>query len=321
MKREETMKTMAFPLLLPLALMAFMGCSTPRLQPHEGYVTVPGGRVWYKVVGSGPGTPLLVLHGGPGATSHYLEPLSSLGAERPVIFYDQLGCGRSDRPTDTNLWRTARFIEELRCVRQHLGLKRVHLLGHSWGTMLATDYLLTQPRGIESLILMSPCLSVPRFLQDLAGLRRLLPPEVQQTLTRHEEAGTINSPEYQRAAQAFLTKFVCRLDPWPPELERALAGFGTEVYHVMWGPSELFPTGSLKDYDRTSRLGTWRLPVLFAVGRFDECTPEATAWYQSLVPGSRLVVFERSSHMAMLEETDRCNTVIRDFLLGVEKKE
>ena len=131
------MKNLSF--LLPLALLAFVGCSTPRLQPHEGFVAVPGGRVWYKVVGSGSGTPLLLLHGGPGATSHYLEPLSALGDERPVIFYDQLGCGRSDRPSDTNLWRVERFVEELKMVRQTLGLRRLHILGHSWGAMLAAE--------------------------------------------------------------------------------------------------------------------------------------------------------------------------------------
>ena len=94
-------------ILLSWALLVFTGCSTPRLQPREGYVAVPGGRVWFKVVGTGPGTPLLLLHGGPGAPSYYLEPLSALGNERPVIFYGQLGCGRSDRPSNTNLWLSA----------------------------------------------------------------------------------------------------------------------------------------------------------------------------------------------------------------------
>jgi pimeloyl-ACP methyl ester carboxylesterase len=162
-------------LLLPLALLALVGCSTPRLQPREGHVAVPGGQVWFKIVGSGPGTPLLPLHGGPGAPSHCLDRLGQLGDERPVIFYDQLGCGRSDRPSDTNLWRVERFVEELAAVRRSLGLKRVHLFGHSWGTMLATDYLLTRPRAVRSMTLASPCLSAPRFVGDASELRAQLP--------------------------------------------------------------------------------------------------------------------------------------------------
>jgi proline iminopeptidase len=283
-------------------------------------VSVPGGRVWYKVVGSGPGTPLLLLHGGPGATSHYLERLSALGDERPVIFYDQLGCGRSDRPTDTNLWQIPRFIEELQAVRRHLGLTRVHILGHSWGSMLATDYMLTQPRRVESLILASPVLSVPRGVQDMAELIKQLPSDVKEILIRHEQAGTTDSPEYAAADQVYLKRFLCRLDPWPPELQRALEGFGGPVRRTMWGPNELSATGWLKDYDRTSRLGELHLPVLFTAGRFDDSTPEATAWYRSLVSGSRLVIFEQSAHMTMLEETEAYVGVVRAFLRDVDRQ-
>ena len=93
-----------------LTLLGESGCGLRRLSPREGFIQVPGGRVWYRIVGSGPRTPLLVLHGGPGASSYYLKPLAALAADRPVIFYDQLGGGRSDRPADSTLWRTERFV-------------------------------------------------------------------------------------------------------------------------------------------------------------------------------------------------------------------
>ncbi len=112
---------------------------TKSIQPGEGHVTVNGGKIWYRIVGSGKGTPVLVLHGGPGFPSDYLQPLEALGDERPVVFYDQLGCGKSDRPEDPKLWRAQRFVEELAEVRNALGLERIHLYGHSWGTMLAVD--------------------------------------------------------------------------------------------------------------------------------------------------------------------------------------
>ena len=152
---------------------------------EEGYVSVPGGRVWYKVVGISDEIPLLVLHGGPGFPHNYLNPLENLASERPVIFYDQLGCGKSDRPKDPNLWQTQRFVEELREVQHSLNLERVHILGHSWGSMLAVDYALTQPPSLESLVLASPCLSIPRFLEDVTAYRKQLPSEMASSRTRH----------------------------------------------------------------------------------------------------------------------------------------
>lgn len=305
--------------ILSLALLALVGCSTPRLEPREGYVAIPGGRVWFKVVGSGPGTPLLVLHGGPGAPSHYLDRLGQLGDERPVIFYDQLGCGRSDRLSDTNLWRVDRFVEELAEVRRALGLKRIHLFGHSWGTMLATDYLLTRPHGVRSVTLASPCLSAPRYVRDVTDLRAQLPPDVQAVLRRHEAAGTTASSEYEETVGVFLKRHFCRLEPWPPELGDTLAGLGRGVYNFMNGPNEFYLTGTLKNYDRSARLGELRLPVLYTAGRFDGCTPQAAAWYQRLTPAARLEVFEQSAHMPMLEETERYLAVLRRFLRDVER--
>jgi proline iminopeptidase len=287
--------------------------------PGEGHLPVTGGKVWYRIVGTGRATPLLLLHGGPGFTSHYMESLRGLADERPVVFYDQLGAGRSEKPADSRLWRVERFVEEVAQVREALGLKSVHVLGHSWGTQLAVDYLLTGPKGVRSVILASPCLSVPRWIQDADRLRRTLPPDVQDVMARHEKAGTTGSEEYQQAAMTFYRRYVCRLDPWPRDVEDSFAQHNPVVYETMWGPSEFHATGNLRDYDRTHRLRELRLPVLYTAGRFDEATPEATRWYHELTPGSSFVVFENSSHLAMVEEPDRFIEVIRQFLREVER--
>src|SRR4051794_14106810 len=132
----------------------------------EGRIAVEGGEVWYRIAGDDrAGIPLLTLHGGPGYPHDYLEPLEQLADERPVIFYDQLGCGNSDRPEDRSLWRIDRFVRELAQVRTALRLRRMHLFGHSWGTMLAVDYVLS-PAPVTSLILASPALSIPRWMAD-----------------------------------------------------------------------------------------------------------------------------------------------------------
>jgi len=164
---------------------------------QEGYISATGGKVWYRIVGANrKGIPLLTLHGGPGAPHDYLEPLEALGDERPVIFYDQLGCGNSDKPNDISLWTIERFVEELKQVRAALDLTKVHMLGQSWGTMLATDYMLTKPEGVVSLILSSPCLCAPRFTQDTRTYLSELPENIQKTINESEARGDFDSKEY-----------------------------------------------------------------------------------------------------------------------------
>ena len=145
-----------------------------------------------------------------------MEPLIALSDERPVILYDQLGCGKSDRPEDTSLWRIERFVEELAALRKQLGLERMHILGHSWGTTLAMEYFLNHPPGIVSIGFSSPCLNVSRWVDDCNELRKQLPQDVQETLDKHENAGTTDSDEYTEASKVFLSRrHVSRLDPLP----------------------------------------------------------------------------------------------------------
>lgn len=305
-------------LVVAVALGACGGGGAATLAPHEGYVDVPGGRVWYRVVGTGPGIPLLTLHGGPGATHHYLKSLAVLGDERPVIFYDQLGSGRSDRPTDTTLWRVERFVEELAAVRRALDLREIHLLGHSWGTMLAVDYLLTSPAGVRSVVLASPALSIPRWLADADSLVRTLPDSLQAVIAAHERAGTTDDPAYQAAVMTFYHLYLSRREPWTPDLDSTFAGFGAEVYGYMWGPSEFTATGTLRAYDRTDRLGELHLPVLLTTGRYDEAPPGTVAHYQTLIPGAHFAILDQSAHLTMVDEPERYAAIVRQFLREVE---
>jgi len=289
-------------------------------QIEEGYVQTSWGRVWHQTVGSKNAIPLLTLHGGPGSPHDYISTLEALADERPVIFYDQLGCGKSDQPKEKSLWRVERFVQELVQVREALNLERIHLFGHSWGSMLATDYALTQPAGLVSLILASPPLSIPQWLEDLDEYRSNLSRELQEVLDRHEKAGTTDSEEYEAATLEFYKKHLCRLDPWPEPLQRAISGTGLAVYHAMWGPNEFFMTGNLRNYDRTGRLSEIRVPTLFTCGSYDEATPEATTWYHSLVANSELAIFKISSHMPHLEEPQRYMRVVKDFLARVDQR-
>jgi len=281
-------------------------------------VDVPGGRVWYRIVGSGTETPLLLLHGGPGAPSYYLKPFAALADERPVIFYDQLGAGHSDPITDTTLLTVDRFVAELAAVREALGLDEVHILGHSWGTMLATDYLLTKPAGVRSVILASPALSIPRWLADMDTLLGEMPDSIQEAVARHEAAGTFDAPEYQAAVMAFYQRYLGRKLPWSADVDSTFAQLSTTVYGYMWGPSEFTGTGTLRDYDRTGRLNELALPALFTTGRYDEARPATVEFYRSLVPGAELVILENSAHLTMQDEPDENVRIVREFLRRVE---
>ncbi len=262
-----------------LFAMLLGGCAPAGLQPGEGYIQVDGGKVWYRIVGSRNATPLLLLHGGPGVPSDYLNPLAALADERPVIFYDQLGCGRSDHIEDTSLMTVDRYVRELGQVRAGLGLDKVHLLGHSWGAMLATDYMLTGPKSVQSLIFASPAISIPLWLRDAQKLVATLPEDVQETIARHQEAGTFDSPEYQEAIMTFYRKYLGRKLPWSKDVENSLANMSEAVYGYMWGPSEFHATGTLRDYDRTDRLGELSVPTLFTTGEYDEAMPETVEYY------------------------------------------
>jgi proline-specific peptidase len=294
------------------------------LPSTEGFVPFRGFKTWYRIVGEreAPGKlPLLCLHGGPGVPHDYLEPFEAMAATgRRVIFYDQLGCGSSDHPHDPSLWSVRLFVEELAAVRQALGLDQVHILGNSWGGMLAQEYALTQPGGIASLILHSSLASSHQWVSEANRLRADLPSDVQATLLQHEAAGTTSDPAYEEAMMVFYRRHVCRTEPWPECVNRAFARLAEdpEVYYTMNGPSEFHMTGHIKDWDIRDRLGEIRVPTLITSGRYDEATPLIAETMHRGIAGSEWVIFEESSHLAHVEEPERYLQVLTDFLDRVE---
>ncbi|WP_088043388.1 proline iminopeptidase-family hydrolase [Bacillus sp. EAC] len=285
----------------------------------EGFIDVTGGKVWYQVHDTNTkSTPVIVLHGGPGSSHYSLQGLQLLSEDRPVIFYDQLGCGKSDRPTDTSLWNIDRFVEELGQIREALSLDKYHILGHSWGTTLAAAYYLANPEGVNSIIFSSPCLSAPLWAEDQERNRKLLPIDVQQTLKSCEEKGTTESEDYKKATSVFNKHFVCRLDPYPEFLKKGAHYRNPGVYNVMWGPSEFHVTGNLKDFDCTSQLKDIHVPTIYTCGRYDEATPKSTELFSTLTPNGKFHVFEQSAHMPYIEEPEEYMRVIGGFLKEVD---
>ena len=287
----------------------------------EGYVDFRDYRTWYRVGGdlaSGV-TPLLALHGGPGSTHHYFAPLEELAPERQVVVYDQIGCGGSDRPKDIE-WSVDVFREEVDAVRSQLGLDRIHLLGTSWGGMLALEHVLSGVEGIVGLILSSTLASVDQWAAEQLKLRNALPADVVEVFERHERAGTYSDPEYNQAMEAYFDRHFYRGPKPRAELERMNGDKAVDVYNAMQGPNEWTVTGALRGWDVRNRLREIDVPTLVIRGRHDMSTDPISATLVKGIKGAREVVLENSSHTPVLEETDQYLKAISDFMQEAETR-
>ena len=276
----------------------------------EGRLEVQGGSIWYRLVGEGDGPALVMLHGGPGYPSASLEPLEELGSARRVVFYDQLGCGKSDRPDDPSLWTMERAIDELERLLDHLDLTQVDLLGHSWGTMLAVDFYLARPQAVRSMVLVSPALSAARWEQDSERLIAGFPAELRAV---HADPDA-SEEDIERLKSEYMGRHFLRLKEPPEPVRRAFEGFGAQVYMTMWGPNEFTPTGPLKEYERAEDLPSIGVPVLYMCGRHDSATPEATEFYASLTPDADTRIFENSAHHSFIEDHESFVATAGQFL-------
>lgn len=277
----------------------------------EGFIDLEHGRVWYRR-SSGDRRPILLLHGGPGAAAYYLEPLEERLAEhRPVVVYDQLGCGRSDQPDDTSLWTLDHFTGEVDRMREALGLDDCHLLGQSWGGWLSIDYLCRGTEGIRSVVLASTSASMPLFGEECRKLMAALPAPHGEVLL----AGDRDDPRYPDAEMAFYTRHLCRLDPWPECMVKTAESLdGNPVYNTMNGPNEFTLIGNLKDWTREADLHRIAIPTLLTYGRHDELGEPCANGIKAGVPHAEMRCFEESSHVAHVEEADAYAAVVEAFL-------
>ncbi len=285
---------------------------------RAGHVPVRGGSVWYRLNGirhfAAGKVPLLAIHGGPGFSHHYLLCLTELAHDRPVLLYDQLDSGNSERPGDPANWTVERFVSEIDALRVTLNLDRLLLWGNSWGGTIAAEYAMRQPAGLVGLVLAGPLLSTPCWIGDNREYRRRLRADVREVLDTHEAAGTTDSVGYREAVSHFYRRHLCRLDPWPSELQRSFAALNVALYETMWGNTEFTATGTLKDYDSSARLHRIVAPTLYTAGEHDEAAPHTLAHFASLTPGARLLVIPNASHTPFLEQREQYIENVRNFL-------
>jgi proline iminopeptidase len=286
----------------------------------DGYLTIKEGKIWYRIYGDGPGTPVLVLHGGPGSISYYLFAYKALAKDRPVIFFDQLGSGKSDHLTDTTLMTKEYMIEELEEIRAALGYKEYILLGHSWGTALALESYLANPKGIKAIAFTSPYFSTASWIKDAQLWIRELPDSVQQLISLHEKNKTYSDPGYQRAIQYYYSLHMTRKPNDPADTDSLkLFPPGDNLYMYMWGPSEFTCTGKLKNYDRESSLSGIKIPTLLITGEFDEARPERISHYTKQIPGSRFVMIPGAGHATLHDNPDATLKAVQEFISGLPR--
>ncbi len=290
----------------------------------EGYVLVEGGHIWYKIVGKEKkGVPLLILHGGPGGRSCAIMPgLSLLATDRPIIFYDQLGSGNSERPIDTMLWKKERFANEIDYLRTALKLKKLHILGHSCGSTFLIEYLITnKPTGIQSVIFSSPMISTHDWIADAKLLVSRLPAGIKDTIDKYEELMAYSTPSYKAATDSFYARHLVRKQ-WPHHSTSCENNGNSNdtIYNYMWGPTEFNATGTLSNFDRTSDLDKIKEPILFVTGEYDEARPETMFRYQKLSNHAVVEIIDNAAHMTMIDQPEKLAQVINKFLKSVERK-
>ena len=276
---------------------------------------------WYRVTGDleGGQVPLVVLHGGPGAAHNYLLEIAGLASTgRPVIHYDQLGCGNSTHLRDrgAEFWTVELFLEELTNLLDKLDVGPHHLLGQSWGGMLGAEYAVTRPSGLQSLVISNSPASMELWVAEANRLRQDLPGDVREALDHHEANGTTDDPAYLAATQVFYDRHVCRVLPNPPEVVATMTQLNEDptVYHTMNGPNEFYCIGTLRTWSIIERLDAIAAPTLLISGRYDEATPATVQPYYDRIADVRWTVFEESSHMPFVEEPDRYRDVVGAFL-------
>tara|TARA_B100000073_G_scaffold231139_1_gene192979 strand:- start:3932 stop:4804 length:873 start_codon:yes stop_codon:yes gene_type:complete len=259
---------------------------------------------------------IFLLNGGPGLPCNYLrDPHIKLIKKGFRIFtYDQLGCGKSSKPTNSTLWNINRYVEEVEYVRKEFNLGKIILLGHSWGGWLGIEYAIKYQNNIEKLILENTCGDMPHMISELERLRGNLGSETLKMMMKHEAEGTLDHEEYQAAITILNYRHVCRLDVWPQSIYDSLDEWNMDVYGTMQGPNEFLYTGNLKNWNRIDEMSKITTPTLITVGMHDELTPACSMKMHDALPNSNLKVFKNSSHMPFYEEPENYFMELEKFL-------
>lgn len=293
---------------------------------RELMVPVEGGKVWVRINGditSSDKAPAIFIHGGPGGTHAGFASMLRLASERPIILYDQLGSGKSDRPDNPANWRVKRFVEELEAVRAAVGAEKLHLVGVSWGAALALEYSAKYPERVASTVLGGTYISTPHWLTDANLLVQDLNEEQRDTLKACES----DTPPKRATCRAIFNRIYSRHYNRPDYAEsfgeaytdyrERFGGQGGNdlIYRSMWGPSEFSSTGILRSYDATLKLRELTgNKVLFLIGQYDSARIDTVQEFVALTPGAELAVVPGGGHGFLLDRPLETEAILRSWM-------
>lgn len=317
MKVTEFCKLSLSILTLAFLSLGLFSCKKALLEAGEGKLPVPGGEIWYKVSGTGKKTPLVLIHGGPGASSYYLKPFEELGNDRKVIRYDQLGCGKSTYTEDTTMFTIERRVLELDSLRKALGINKWNLMGHSFGAIIALEYYAAYPNNVASLTFAGGCFDARAYAENVGLLLRTLPDSLRKAVAEVDTTGDYMNPLYQEAVAKFKDLYSSR-KPDLVESDSIMATYNGVMNSYMKGPNEFKVTGSLKDYNGTGYLPLIKVPALFTVGEFDTCGPQLIVRYAEQVPNGKYYMIPDAANITMWDAKEESVKVVREFLLSVD---
>ncbi len=334
--------------LLPLCIL-FLGCGTsdssksenlPSVKEYFDYgetgvkaagvrmipIETPVGnfKVWTKRFGNNPRIKVLLLHGGPAMTHEYMECFESFFPQQGFEFYeyDQLGSYYSDQPTDSSLWTTERFVEEVEQVRKAIGADSTnfYVLGNSWGGILGMEYALKYQQNMKALLvanMMASCPEYGRYANEV--LAKQMPEEVVKEIRALEAANQFSDPRYMELLMThFYSKHICRLPEWPDAVNRTFKHANHTIYTLMQGPSEFGIAGRLANWDVKDRLKELRIPTLMIGAEHDTMDPKAMEEQSRLVQKGRYLHCPNGSHLAMWDDQQAFMTGVIQFIQGVD---
>jgi proline iminopeptidase len=282
-------------------------------------------KVWTKRVGNNPKIKVLFLHGGPAATHEYFECMDSFLPKEGIeyYYYDQLGSYYSDQPTDSSLWTTERFVEEVEQVRQALGLDKnnFYLLGQSWGGILAIEYALKYQDNLKGLVISNMMSSAPdygKYADEVLG--KQMDPAVLNEIKTLEAKKDFANPRYMELLmQNYYINHLCRikLEDWPDPVNRSFKHTNSVVYTMMQGPSEFGISGRLAHWDRKADLLKIKVPTLVIGAQHDTMDPNHMKWMATQVQEGNYLLCPNGSHLAMWDDQETYMNGLIRFLKAV----
>lgn len=329
------MKKLLFGLVIPALFACNSGHQSQPVTTQANHDTVMTGgnrlikiagghNVWTKKVGDGK-IKVLLLHGGPGIPHDYMECyedfLPKEGME--IYYYDQLGCGNSDTPADTSLWNVPRYVEEVEQVRKGLGLDQFYIVGHSWGGMLAMEYLKKYQSYVKGAVFSNMTAGMKDFTSYLGVLKnKIFTPQELATFNALDKASKYESAGYNELLMNKLyTKVLCRIpiEKWPEPLLRAFKKMNRTIYMQMQGVDEFHVTGNFKNWEFWDQLPNIKTPVLVLGGEHDEMNPASIRKEGKALPNSRTYICPNGSHMAMYDDQQNYFNALTSFLKDVDE--